>query len=220
MFITLHSWPSQLFYIGNKPPLEWLPSRAVCLVGPSPWQLFSELEVGESWVEALQNTPNKNTDLSSVFHYRMKLMLRSNGQGDIAVRCCKFDPQRRQKYVINCGFFNPLSGELNPTRHLLALVGDRHIVHVYWTQNVRFDFSPQIFSEEISHSKKNWARYDLKICLSSRKVLVINTLIAELNPIRHLLALVKDRHIVPVYWTQNVRFDFSLQIFFWRNFSF
>ena len=25
---------------------------------------------------------------------------------------------------------NPLSAELNPIRHLLALVGDRHIVHV------------------------------------------------------------------------------------------
>ena len=26
--------------------------------------------------------------------------------------------------------FNPLSAELNPIRHLLALVGARHIVHV------------------------------------------------------------------------------------------
>ena len=26
--------------------------------------------------------------------------------------------------------FNPLNAELNPTRHLLALVGARHIVHV------------------------------------------------------------------------------------------
>ena len=34
-----------------------------------------------------------------------------------------------------CGFlvsrsFNPLNAELNPIRHLLALVGARHIVHV------------------------------------------------------------------------------------------
>ena len=30
-----------------------------------------------------------------------------------------------------CGFFfNPLNAELNPVRHLLALVGARHIVHV------------------------------------------------------------------------------------------
>ena len=27
-------------------------------------------------------------------------------------------------------WFNPLNAELNPIRHLLALVGDRHIVHV------------------------------------------------------------------------------------------
>ena len=27
-------------------------------------------------------------------------------------------------------FFNPLNAELNPIRHLLALVGARHIVHV------------------------------------------------------------------------------------------
>ena len=29
-----------------------------------------------------------------------------------------------------CFTFNPLNAALNPTRHLLALVGDRHIVHV------------------------------------------------------------------------------------------
>jgi hypothetical protein len=28
------------------------------------------------------------------------------------------------------GVFNPLNAELNPIRHLLALVGARHIVHV------------------------------------------------------------------------------------------
>ena len=28
------------------------------------------------------------------------------------------------------GFINPLNAELNPIRHLLALVGARHIVHV------------------------------------------------------------------------------------------
>ena len=37
-------------------------------------------------------------------------------------------------YVFFCEvisfYFNPLKSELNPTRHLLALVGARHIVHV------------------------------------------------------------------------------------------
>ena len=30
----------------------------------------------------------------------------------------------------NCLFLNPLNAELNPIRHLLALVGARHIVHI------------------------------------------------------------------------------------------
>ena len=33
-------------------------------------------------------------------------------------------------YTLQIGFFNPLNAELNPIRHLLALVGARHIVHV------------------------------------------------------------------------------------------
>ena len=32
--------------------------------------------------------------------------------------------------VIEVERFNPLNAELNPIRHLLALVGARHIVHV------------------------------------------------------------------------------------------
>jgi hypothetical protein len=31
---------------------------------------------------------------------------------------------------MSVGRFNPLNAELNPIRHLLALVGARHIVHV------------------------------------------------------------------------------------------
>ena len=34
---------------------------------------------------------------------------------------------KRLKYTVD---FNPLNAELNPIRHLLALVGARHIVHV------------------------------------------------------------------------------------------
>ena len=33
-------------------------------------------------------------------------------------------------YVLFFTFINPLNVELNPIRHLLALVGARHIVHV------------------------------------------------------------------------------------------
>ena len=33
-------------------------------------------------------------------------------------------------------FINPLNAELNPVRHLLALVGARHIVHV---SSIRFN---------------------------------------------------------------------------------
>ena len=35
-----------------------------------------------------------------------------------------------QKYYASLYKFNPLNAELNPIRHLLALVGARHIVHV------------------------------------------------------------------------------------------
>ena len=34
------------------------------------------------------------------------------------------------KYPLLLSDFNPLNAELNPIRHLLALVGARHIVHV------------------------------------------------------------------------------------------
>ena len=39
---------------------------------------------------------------------------------------------RQVKYIHACVriCFNPLNAELNPIRHLLALVGARHIVHV------------------------------------------------------------------------------------------
>ena len=33
-------------------------------------------------------------------------------------------------YTVISLFLNPLNAELNPIRHLLALVGARHIVHV------------------------------------------------------------------------------------------
>ena len=42
--------------------------------------------------------------------------------------------------------FNPLNAELNPIRHLLALVGARHIVHV-------------------SRIRVNFLKLELKICL-------------------------------------------------------
>ena len=32
--------------------------------------------------------------------------------------------------LVGCTVINPLNAELNPIRHLLALVGARHIVHV------------------------------------------------------------------------------------------
>jgi hypothetical protein len=38
---------------------------------------------------------------------------------------------------------NPLNAELNPIRHLLALVGARHIVHVSWMR-VKFGIMSEI----------------------------------------------------------------------------
>ena len=35
-----------------------------------------------------------------------------------------------ERYRVYINILNPLNAELNPIRHLLALVGDRHIVHV------------------------------------------------------------------------------------------
>ena len=45
----------------------------------------------------------------------------------------------------HCQMFNPLNSELNPIRHLLALVGARHIVHVSRIRvntNVLWDMTP------------------------------------------------------------------------------
>ena len=42
--------------------------------------------------------------------------------------------------------FNPLNAELNIIRHLLALVGARHIVHV---SRIRVNFSRDVFEEDI-----------------------------------------------------------------------
>ena len=36
----------------------------------------------------------------------------------------------KPKYIFHCTDISPLNAELNPIRHLLALVGARHIVHV------------------------------------------------------------------------------------------
>ena len=40
------------------------------------------------------------------------------------------DTSKRRNISCYCWEFNPLNAELNPTRHLLVLVGARHIVHV------------------------------------------------------------------------------------------
>ena len=41
-----------------------------------------------------------------------------------AIQCCVFE------FTVSSLFLNPLNAELNPIRHLVALVGARHIVHV------------------------------------------------------------------------------------------
>ena len=51
--------------------------------------------------------------------------------------------------------FNPLNAELNPIRHLLALVGARHIVHVSRVRvNVNL-FLPLLCSWLLSSGKSN-----------------------------------------------------------------
>ena len=42
---------------------------------------------------------------------------------------------------------NPLNAELNPIRHLLALVGARHIVHVSWIR---------VKNQILKSKERNW----------------------------------------------------------------
>jgi hypothetical protein len=86
--------------------------------------------------------------------------------------------------------FNPLNAELNPTRHLLALAGVRHFVHVS-----RIRFNPL-------NAELNPIRHLLALAGAHHFVHVsrirFNPLKAELNPIRHLLTLAGARHFVDV----------------------
>jgi hypothetical protein len=65
--------------------------------------------------------------------------------------------------------------------------------------------SSTIFVWDIYHSKKKWARYDKKFTLvfilSTSyfcQILTFNPLIAELNPICHLLALWGAHHVIHI----------------------
>ena len=40
------------------------------------------------------------------------------------------DPLKQDQFLLRGLLFNPLNAELNPIRHLLALVVGRHIVHI------------------------------------------------------------------------------------------
>ena len=101
-------------------------------------------------------------------------------------------------------YFNPLNAELNPIRHLLALLGARRIVHVS-----RIRVNPL-------NAELNPIRHLLALVGACHIVHVsrirVNPLNAELNPIRHLLALVGARHIVHV---SRIR----VKMFYKRNFG-
>ena len=85
---------------------------------------------------------------------------------------------------------NPLNAELNPIRHLLALVGARHIVHFS-----RIRVNP--LNAELNPIHHLLALVGARHIVHVSRIRV-NPLNAELNPIRHLLALVGARHIVHV----------------------
>ena len=72
-------------------------------------------------------------------------------------------------------YVNPLNAELNPIRHLLALLGAHHILHV-------------------SRMTVNWDKLNKYMCLAY----YVKPLNAELNPICHLLALLGAHHILHV----------------------
>jgi hypothetical protein len=87
-------------------------------------------------------------------------------------------------------FLSPLNAELNPIRHLLALVGARHIVHVS-----RVRVNP--LNAELNPIRHLLALVGARHIVHVSRIRV-NPLNADLNPIRHLLALVGARHIVHV----------------------
>ena len=82
-------------------------------------------------------------------------------------------------YVVRIFFvktnLNPLNGELNPIRHLLALLGAHHILHV---SRIRVNV---LYVVRIFFVKTN-----------------LNPLNAELKPICHFLALLEAHHILHV----------------------
>jgi len=76
---------------------------------------------------------------------------------------------------------NPLTTQLNPIRHLLALLGAHHILHV---SRIRVNYNT-IFKHTTS-------------LLTARNMHNINPLTTQLNLIRHLLALLGAHHILHV----------------------
>ena len=116
-------------------------------------------------------------------------------------------PKRRSwwwtKESETCRALNPLNAELNPIRHLLALVGARHIVRVSrirvndkerhiigncvssWSTNIHIAIRCTVHTTSNSVS-----------CLNMFEI--FNPLNAELNPICHLLALGGAHHFVHV----------------------
>ena len=82
---------------------------------------------------------------------------------------------------------NPLNAELNPTCHLLALLGTHHILYVS-----RIELNPI---------------YHLLALLGAHHILDVSRI--ELNPIYHLLALLGAHHILHV---SRMRVNFTLRI--------
>jgi len=80
---------------------------------------------------------------------------------------------------------NTLNAELNPIFNLLALLGAHHILHVG-----RIRVKGNIEGKIVGTGRRR-----RRNCLLKH---VINPLKAELNPIRHLLALLGAHHILHV----------------------
>jgi len=82
----------------------------------------------------------------------------------------------------DCLAINPLNADLNPIRHLLALLGAHHILHV----------------SRIRVNSKYHDLYTLSSLSTARNMHNINPLKTQLNSICHLLALLGVHHILHV----------------------